>query len=139
MSALTEESARLRERLRAGRPSVASQGYPPALRLEVGRHALRRREEGATWTRIGAELGLSRQSIRVWVRRVEEAEPGGGFVPVALKGSPAALQTPSAAPEAPSTHPEPPSAAPLSLLTPQGHRVEGLDLHGALWLLERLG
>jgi len=45
--------------------------YAPATRVAVGRYAKQRRAEGARWTQIADEAGVSTTSARTWMLAVE--------------------------------------------------------------------
>lgn len=45
-----------------------TEGYPPHVREAVGSYAQRRRDEGARWTDIEDEVGVSSTSMSHWMR-----------------------------------------------------------------------
>ena len=92
--------------------------YPLPLRREILSFARRRRAAGDRLKAIARDLGLPWQTLHRWL----EASPRRRFRPVAV------LAAPPAAP-----------CSPVSVVTPQGFRVEGLDLESAADLLKRLG
>lgn len=112
--------AAVQQLVAAHRPRISSEGYPAHVRTAVVAAARARLAEGWTNTRVGRELGLAATTVRQWLR----APPSGSsFRPVTIT-SDLALPTRPAA---------------LSLVTPSGYRLEGLDLDGAAALLARLG
>ena len=92
--------------------------YPPEIRQRVGAAATRRRREGASWELIGRELGIPHETV-LRLAAVVGGEEVGAFkrVEVSVGSS---------------------STASLSLTTPSGHRVDGLDVDGVAELLRRL-
>lgn len=103
-----------------GTTSRRSVRYPLPLRREVLGFARRRRAAGDRLKEIARELGLPWQTLHRWL----EASPRRRFRPVAVV---ATASTPAV------------SRLPVSIVTPQGLRVEGLDLESAADLLKRLG
>ena len=115
------EAGELRRQLHRSRPTRNSEGYPPKLRARVGLWLAAHRDRGRSWTELGQSLGISAATARSW----GEAARGAGFVEV--HAAPAV-----AAPAAGETEV-------LTLVTPQGYRVEGLRLETLVALLEQLG
>lgn len=120
MSAIEERRAVLAVFARHPRPTVG--GYGREVRAAVVWYAKRLREAGATWARVGEGLPVSPTTIRAWLLSAETAPAAGALVPVAV------FDTPRASP----ARVEPTQ---LTLVTPGGYRLEGLDLVTARELL----
>ena len=90
--------------------------YSRELRLDAVAYLKRRKSDGATMGRAASELGVSSWSLSRWMR---ETEGRGEVVPVELT--------------------EAEESTELSLVTPQGYRVEGLSEERLVRLVERLG
>jgi hypothetical protein len=86
--------------------------FAPELRRQISAVGRRLRDEGQSWLRIGREIGLPMETVR---RLCGTAR---GFVAVEVVDE----------------------AAPrdLVVVTPSGHRVEGLDVETVVALLARL-
>jgi len=109
------------ERVRRFRDARRSGRCPAGLRKLAVDYACDRAAEGAWIAEAARDLGTTSASLRVWM---EQAEPE--FRAVQLVG------------------PLPPWAGDrsrpvLSVLTPKGFRLEGLDVVGAARLLQLLG
>ena len=103
-----------------GTTSRRSVRYPLPLRREILDFARRRGAAGDRLKEIAQDLGLPWQTLHRWLER----SPRRRFRPVAVVAippAPAALRSS------------------VSIVTPQGFRVEGLDLESAADLLKRLG
>lgn len=114
---------RLRAELAAVRGEQGCWRCPEELRARVVAYVEVRRGEGASFRKIGRELGISSTAVRRWLRR----EPGGGrgeLVPVRVAGG---------------AHAPGWSVGGVTVVSPRGWRVEGLDLEGVVALLEVLG
>lgn len=121
----TVTATALREALEAARPAHPSLGFPAALRERAGAWLRDRHAEGAQWTQLARELGISRSSATNWARRTTPRRPtehraSSTFLPVCV------------------TKPSVASTGPV-LVTPRGYRVEELALDELAELLERLG
>lgn len=123
----------IRELLASTRPRVSSEGYPPYVRAQAVRAAVRRHREGASWEVVSRELGIARGTLCAWVADAQsdpaQEPPLGGsstFLPVVI-----ADEEPGRGSGV--------DAAGLTVVTPRGYRLEGLDLDAAAALLERLG
>ena len=115
---------------RSGEPRTRR--YPEALRRSTVTYARERVDAGATVESVAHALGLAGQTLSYWLRSVEP-DPAT---------DPPAMRAVSVVP-AP-RHDEEPPAPPLSpaspvVITPQGLRIEGLDVAGISDLLRRLG
>lgn len=112
--------------------------YPDSLRGRVRDWAFRRKEEGATWPAIAAEIGVAHSTLRLWIgvelrRRRALEKPTAALVPVEIVG---AAPDVSAAISAAFASQRTTS---LSVVSPGGYRVEGLTLDEAIVALQRLG
>lgn len=67
-------------RLMAGHERARGRRYPAATRQAVTGYALRRREDGASWSHIAGEVGMAFETVRRWCLR--ERADGGGIAPV---------------------------------------------------------
>lgn len=123
---MPETSATIQELVRAQSP-LQGQGYPPAVRARVVRYVRRRRAAGLTWTALALEVGLSTTTLSNWSRdSLSDPEPSeSAFLPVRITPTP------------PATPPAPASAT-LSLTSPTGWRIDGLDLPSLTQLLPAL-
>jgi transposase-like protein len=104
--------AREENRGRTGR----SLRYSRELRLKAVRYLKRRKGAGCTLEGAASELGVSCWSLSRWV---EESEKRGAVVPVEV------------------TESEESTAS--TVVTPRGHRIEGLSEDSLVRLVERLG
>lgn len=80
-------------------------GYPEPVRQRVGAYARRRRQAGARWSELTAELGISSTTMSNWMRALP---PEPTFLPVPV-----------------STPPAPPQF--LTVTSPAGWRIDGLS------------
>ena len=103
-----------------GTTSRRSVRYPASLRREILGFARHRRSAGESLKEIARDLGLPWQTLHRWLER----SPRRRFRPVAVVASP---------PESADSGPA------ITIVSPQGFRVEGLDLASAADLLKRLG
>jgi len=97
---------------------------PRDLRRRVVTYARRRHAAGWTWEDVARELGVACSALRRWVEAGEEERPGA-LVPVSVRG----LAIPGSGR----------TGSTLTLVSPAGYRLEGLDLASAAKLLEELG
>lgn len=105
----------------AAHPRPREGGYGPEVRAAAAAYTRSCLEAGQTWKDLAAGLPISATTLRHWT---EAAERRGGLVPV------------EPVPEVP----EPSTAArDLTLISPSGYRLVGLDLTAALALLRGLG
>jgi hypothetical protein len=89
--------------------------YGARVRGRIAQVAKQMRHDGASWRDVGEALGMPLETVR---RICAEREVTAGFAPVEI------------APEA--------RRGEIALVTPGGHRVEGLDLETVAMLLARL-
>ena len=95
--------------------------YSAGFRAEVVALVRKRRSEGVAMARLARELGLSTQTLTLWLRR----SPRPSLRPVRLVTQPMAEISESASPR------------PV-LFTVQGLRIEGLDIDGLVQVLRSL-
>ncbi len=92
---------------------------PREVRDEVCRYAVRRRKAGAAWARIARETGLDVRKLQRWHSRARRRSSVAVLRPVEVL-------------------PAPEPAATLTLISPSGVRVEGLQIEQAAQLLRLL-
>ena len=92
--------------------------YEPVVREAVAQYATRRRREGAMWRDLVAETGVSDKTIRQWV-----AWSNDGFTEVVVVDEPEPVEVNRG----------------LTLTSPAGFALTGLDLDEAIAALEVLG
>jgi hypothetical protein len=97
-------------------PPGQGRRYGAAVRHRIARVARQLREDGGSWREVGAALGIPLETVRRICVEREDSSPG--FVPVEI--TPASRRNE------------------ITVVTPSGHRVEGLDLETAAGLLARL-
>ncbi len=107
----------LRRALLAHRPGRGKL-YAPAVQSAVVEFAERRRAEGGSWQQIAAELGMQFETVRRWCTKTPAAKV---FKSVEV--------VEEVRDEAPS----------LRIVSPSGHRLEGLTLQDAISVLRALG
>ncbi len=95
--------------------------YPAAFRAAALALARPRLERGVSIARVARDLGLPTQSLGRWSRRPPRPS-AAPLRPVAVVPAPASTPRPTG----------------LVLLTPRGHRVEGLDRDGLIAVLRAL-
>ena len=97
-------------------------GYPQTVRDTVARYAQRRRQEGALWTTLEGEVGVSSTSMRNWIAMLTPAgfhevlfvdEPVDDAIDIALD-------------------------RPLVITSPSGFVLTGFDLDQAITVLREL-
>lgn len=114
---MPDTSETIQRFVRAHRPPEG-QGYAPAVRTRVVRYVRRRRADGLTWAALAPEVGLSTTTLSNWLRDSQhDDEPA--FLPVQLAPPP----------------PPQPVPVPLSLTSPNGWRIDGLDIHDIAQLI----
>ena len=92
---------------------------PREVRDEVCRYAARRREKGAPWAVIARETGLDVRKLQRWNTRARRAASPPVLRPVEVLRVPEPAET-------------------MTLISPSGVRVEGLQLEQAAQLLRLL-
>ena len=106
------------------RPAHARHGYPDHVRQAVVRYASPLVAAGRSVASLAAEVGLAPPTLGRWLAADRPDEPSG-FVPVLVDDRPPAWPTGF-------------PTATLTLVTPGGFRVEGLQLDALLVLLRGL-
>lgn len=120
----------------AHRPRAARDGFPADVREHVVAAASAAIAGGQRPADVAAEVGISAPTLRSWLHRAPTVD--FAFRPVVTPENP--TQTPSTAiAHRPSAlvASTPPAPA-LTLTSPSGWRVEGLDLDGLLAVLGRV-
>ena len=130
----------LQELRRALARTITGRGiyYPDALRERVTAWAYARRDEGAPWDVIAAELGCNNATLRRWVqvegrRRRKKEPPSTALVAVEIVGDAPALRID------PSGDAVAINASRVSIVSPAGFRIDGLTLDETVAALRRLG
>lgn len=99
------------------------QPYPAELRRRGEDAAVALRSRGVTWREIGEAIGISLDTARTWWRAcVADGADTVAMVPVEVQAS----------------RPPAPSGA-LTLVSPAGYKVKGVELEQLLVLLRVLG
>lgn len=142
-----ERTASIRALVEQWRPARSRDGYPAWVRRRVTRFLAEQLRCGRGVAAVAAETGLSRGTVLRWVAQHGEEE--GGFEPVVVEpeveGCPddgqelVVAEEPTTGGRAGSSGFPSGSSTGLSLVTPSGYRLEGLDLASALVVLERVG
>lgn len=112
-----EHGARLRRRVLALGPRGRGSRVPAGLRGDVVAYARERQADGASLKQIARETGITRETIRNWLRVPERKTRA--LVPVAVV-------------------PDVVERGAVVVVSPRGYRVEGLDVTGAAALLRML-
>lgn len=92
--------------------------YPAELKARIIELAQAHRREGASWVRIGADIGIAFETLRRWCLAAE-VKPPRAMVPVRVVADR--------------------NERTLSVVSAGGHRVEGLTLQEAVAVLRALG
>ena len=126
---LSREAVRLAEELgRSGLKELGKRWRCPAkLRLRIIAYARTCRERGEAVADIAGRLGLVESTLGRWLRRERAEERAAGFRPVSI------------VPVLPVPGEGCGEATGLTLVTPGGYRVEGLDVESAAYLLRVMG
>jgi hypothetical protein len=114
-----ERGARIRRRMAALGPRGRGARIPEELRRAIAVYARGRRREGVGFHELARETGVSHETIR---RYVGERREGRDVVPVEIVADEVTVDDGSG----------------LTVVSPGGYRVEGLDLAGAAALLRML-
>jgi len=122
------------------RPTPNRAGSPASARNAIVALTQRLVAEGRTINSVARELGLHGSTVRSWLQSAAVAGPA--FVPVVVAESEPAVEPKPETRAAPSPRPAPPPPPPppasLTLISPHGFRLEGLDLDSAIAALLRL-
>ncbi|NOZ79225.1 MAG: hypothetical protein GXP48_08640, partial [Acidobacteria bacterium] len=102
-----------------------------SVRSEVVALAQHLLAQGATANSVASEIGLAGSTVRSWLKSAAVAGPA--FVPVVVEPDHGFAAAPG-----PSPAPPTPRSIGLTLISPRGFRLEGLDLNGAVTALLRL-
>jgi transposase-like protein len=100
-------------------PSGRRRRYARALKARIVDVAQARRAQGATWTQLAEQLGVSLETLRRWCAMTSTKGPAR-MRRVRVVAHPAASSV-------------------VSLVSASGHRVEGLTLEQVVVLLRALG
>ena len=119
---MNKPSVRLLTTIRRMRQRNARR-WPEWVRREVLAYAAQCRAERRTWAQVADDLGMSHQTLRRWCLAAEQASCAVALAPVEVM---VATESPL------------PPARLLSLTSPAGYRVDGLDVAAAASLLRAL-
>jgi|SRR5580692_2727981 hypothetical protein len=108
---------RVRAAVASHRPERGKR-YSLELKARILAFAMSWHDEGASWERIATELGLSTETLRSWRAGEAPSEPHA-MVPVHV---------------VPEHH-----GQGVSIVSVSGHRIEGLSLDDAVYVLRALG
>jgi hypothetical protein len=113
----SQEVWRVRAAVAKHRPARGKR-YSPELKARIVAFAASRHDEGVSWEGIATELGLSNETLRSW--RMAEAPAGSqAMVPVHVVAER--------------------EGRGVSVVSVSGHRIEGLSLDDAVYVLRALG
>ena len=99
--------------------------YPDALRERAAAWARGRRDVGATWREISAAVGLPAETLRRWTSTTaRDASPA--LVPIEIVSEPEAENRGT-------------EDRGVRIITPSGHRIEGLTTADAIAIVRVLG
>lgn len=127
---------RARALLTRTRPAHPSAGYPVAVRDEVVALTQHLLAQGRTTHSVARDLGLHGSTLRGWLEAAAVA--GSAFVPVMVEEAVSVDRSAQATAPCPAQVPPAGRPAGLTLVSPRGFRLEGLDLDSALIALQRL-
>ena len=113
---MEQEAAEIRRLVR----SRAGLRYSPALRARIERYVRRRRLEGASQSTVSREVGVKWSTLRRWEVRADGS--ASALVPVTVATTTSEMSAPTI----------------VSLVTPSGYRLEGLDARDAFALFRAL-
>ena len=123
---MTETAAELAAFI--GSRPAGPDGFGDEVKRRVARFAREKRETGSTWAAIAAGLPLSHASVRKWTMTYDDApHRGDGFVEVHVATDRKVPSLPRVA------------ARELTLVSPNGFRLIGLDVATAAALVAKLG
>ncbi|MFO0742375.1 MAG: hypothetical protein U0270_41285 [Labilithrix sp.] len=117
---MQDEAGKLRAELRQ-RDSGRGKRFEPELRERVIAYAKRRRGERASWTAIATELGATFETVRRWCVRGKKEEKALRLRAVEVVADPVVV------------------TRKLSVVSPNGLRVEGVVLDDVVALIRALG
>jgi len=100
------------------KPYKGKRRYPESLRLKTGRYIVRCRKQGESWGVIQQKLCLGNNTIKSWAEKVESND----IQPVKIKRVGARTKTINS----------------LTIMSPQGWRIEGLDFQTATQFLKEI-
>jgi hypothetical protein len=103
------------------------QWYPEALRERVAAWAGGRRAGGATWREIAATIGVPAETLRRWTSTTARTA-GPALVPIEVVSEPEAEHEHQGADD-----------RGVRIITPGGHRIEGLTTADAIAIVRVLG
>ena len=101
------------------------QWYPDALRERAAAWARAQRDVGATWQKISTAIGLPAETLRRWTATTTR-DASLALVPIEIVGEPDGENHYS-------------EARDLRIITPGGHRIEGLSIADAIAIARVLG
>jgi len=114
------------------RPTSNQAGYRASVRSEIVALAQHLLAQGATANSVASEIGLAGSTVRSWLKSAAVAGPA--FVPVVVAEPDPGFTAAPSPPRAPPT----PGPTGLTLISPRGFRLEGLDIDDAVTALLRL-
>ncbi len=126
---MDHQAHRIRQAIASLQRKRPSEPYPDHIRDLVIRYAAERRERGELrLERIGRELGIHPLTVGKWIADAAEREDDSASIlaPVHVVADEEEAFLPSS------------PAVPLSLVTPSGFRLEGLDPETAFAMLKAL-
>jgi transposase-like protein len=122
MDARTEEIRREAESHRQG-PGGSGKPYPEELREKAVRYMRQRLKAGVSLQSLAQALCISEPTLRAWCK----AAPSSKLCPVVVKA------------EEDPRNPVDPEGGEMTLVSPGGYRLVGLDLKSAVFALKVLG
>ncbi len=124
-SAMSQTLESIQALVANNKPTDRSTGYPIALRRKVGRWLHEQNQAGQKWAQLAPKIGLSSTTVRNWAQPFSKKETTtSSFLPVLLQDD---EENPAV--EAPS----------IVFTSPNGFRVEGLQLQQIITLCQALG
>jgi hypothetical protein len=101
------------------------QWYPDALRERAAAWARAQRDVGGTWREISTAVGLSAETLRRWVATTMR-DASLALVPIEIVGEPEGQNQRF-------------EGRGVRIITPSGHRIEGLSIADAIAIVRVLG